>query len=283
MTQIIYGSELSAELKENMRSKVESWVSTGMRTPCLAVILVGDNPASESYVRGKEKACAAVGIQTNTIRLSASITQEELEQVISDCSKDDTVDGILIQLPLPEGFNEDRAIACIDPGKDVDGLHPLNFGKFFMNQPSFVPCTPLGIMELLKRMGCSPKGKHAVVIGRSKLVGTPVARLLQNANATVTICHSHTANLKELTNLADILIVAVGKPKIIDAQYVKEGAYVIDVGVNSVDGHLCGDVDFESVAPKAGAITPVPKGVGPMTICMLLQNTVTAYEKRQGL
>ena len=166
MTQIIYGSELSAELKENMRSKVESWVSTGMRTPCLAVILVGDNPASESYVRGKEKACAAVGIQTNTIRLSASITQEELEQVISDCSKDDTVDGILIQLPLPEGFNEDRAIACIDPGKDVDGLHPLNFGRFFMNQPSFVPCTPLGIMELLKRMGCSPKGKHAVVIGR---------------------------------------------------------------------------------------------------------------------
>ena len=204
MTQIIYGSELSAELKENMRSKVESWVSIGMRTPCLAVILVGDNPASESYVRGKEKSCAAVGIQTNTIRLSASITQEELEQVISDCSKDDTVDGILIQLPLPEGFNEDRAIACIDPGKDVDGLHPLNFGRFFMNQPSFVPCTPLGIMELLKRMGCSPKGKHAVVIGRSKLVGTPVARLLQNANATVTICHSHTANLKELTNLADI-------------------------------------------------------------------------------
>ena len=157
MTQIIYGSELSAELKENMRAKVEAWVSTGMRTPCLAVILVGDNPASESYVRGKEKACAAVGIKTNTIRLSASITQEELERVINDCSTDDAVDGILIQLPLPEGFNEDRAIACIDPGKDVDGLHPLNFGRFFMNQPSFVPCTPLGIMELLKRMGCSPR------------------------------------------------------------------------------------------------------------------------------
>ena len=270
MTQIIYGSELSAELKENMRTKVESWVSAGMRTPCLAVILVGDNPASESYVRGKEKACAAVGIKTNTIRLSSSISQEELERTICDCTND-------------EAFDEDRAIACIDPQKDVDGLHPLNFGRFFMNQPSFVPCTPLGIMELLKRMECNPKGKHAVVIGRSKLVGTPVARLLQNANATVTICHSHTANLKELTNLADILIVAVGKPKIIDAQYVKEGAYVIDVGVNSVDGHLCGDVDFESVAPKAGAITPVPKGVGPMTICMLLQNTITAYEKRQGL
>ena len=148
MTQIIYGSELSAELKENMRSKVESWVSIGMRTPCLAVILVGDNPASESYVRGKEKACAAVGIKTNTIRLSSSISQEELEKTICDCTKDDTVDGILIQLPLPEGFEEDRAIACIDPQKDVDGLHPLNFGRFFMNQPSFVPCTPLGIMEL---------------------------------------------------------------------------------------------------------------------------------------
>ncbi|MCI5722969.1 MAG: bifunctional methylenetetrahydrofolate dehydrogenase/methenyltetrahydrofolate cyclohydrolase FolD [Erysipelotrichaceae bacterium] len=279
MTEIIYGSELSSELKQSMRAKVDAWVKEGKRKPCLAVILVGDNPASVSYVRGKEKACQAVGIDTQTLRLDANISQADLESEIRKCSNDSKVDGILIQLPLPIGLDEDRAIACVDPNKDVDGLHPLNFGKFFMNQPSFIPCTPLGIMELLKRMHCDPQGKHAVVIGRSKLVGTPVARLLQNANATVTICHSHTANLKQIANMADILIVAVGKAKIIDASYIKEGAYVIDVGVNSVDGHLCGDVDFDSALGKAGAITPVPKGVGPMTICMLLQNTITAYER----
>lgn len=281
MTEIIYGSDLSRELKEKMKEKIDQLVREGKRVPCLSVIVAGDDTASLSYVKGKEKACAQVGIKHRLYHLPANVSQRELDRVIRSCSADPEVDGVLVQLPLPEGLDEEEAILCIDPEKDVDGLHPMNFGSFFMNEPNFIPCTPLGVMEILKRMHCDPDGLHAVVVGRSKLVGSPVARLLQNENATVTICHSHTRNLAEYTRQADILIAAVGKPKFLDASYIKEGAYVIDVGVNRVDGHLCGDCDFDSMLGKAAAITPVPRGVGPMTITMLMHNTIKAYEKRE--
>jgi methylenetetrahydrofolate dehydrogenase (NADP+)/methenyltetrahydrofolate cyclohydrolase len=282
MTTVIYGSELSKEIKQGLKAQVDAWKAEGKRVPCLSVILAGDDPASLSYVRGKEKACTEIGILSQMHTLPKEVSQEELERVIKACSADPNVDGILVQLPLPKGLNDQKAIACIDPAKDVDGLHPLNFGNFFMNQPSFVPCTPLGIMEIIKKMDVDPDGKHAVVVGRSKLVGTPVARLLQNANATVTICHSHTRDLKEVCQTADILIAAVGRANMLDASYIKEGAYVVDVGVNRMpDGHLTGDCDFDSMMEKAAAITPVPKGVGPMTITMLLKNTLQAYQMRE--
>jgi methylenetetrahydrofolate dehydrogenase (NADP+)/methenyltetrahydrofolate cyclohydrolase len=281
MGKVIYGTELSVEMKQQMKTKIDGLRQAGRRIPCLAVILAGDNPASLSYVKGKEKACHEIGIASKTLHLPADVTQEELNGKVRACSQDDSIDGILVQLPLPEGLDEEAAILEVDPDKDVDGLHPMNFGRFFMNEPSFIPCTPLGIMEVLKKMGCDPDGKHAVVIGRSKLVGTPVARLLENQNATVTICHSHTRNLKEIASQGDILIVAVGKAGMITADYVKKGAYVIDVGINrKADGHLTGDVDFDNVKDIAEAITPVPKGVGPMTITMLMENTIKAYEGR---
>lgn len=280
MTEVIKGSDLSREMRKEMKDKIDALREEGKRIPCLSVIVVGDDTASLSYVKGKEKACAQVGIEHRLYHLGEHVSQKELERVIRACSTDPEVDGVLLQLPLPEGLDEESAILCMDPDKDVDGLHPMNFGSFFMNEPNFIPCTPLGVMELLKKMGCDPDGKHAVVVGRSKLVGSPVARLLQNENATVTICHSHTRNLKELTVQADILIAAVGKPKFLDGSYIKAGAYVIDVGVNRLDGHLCGDCDFDSMKGKAAAITPVPGGVGPMTITMLMHNTIKAYEKR---
>lgn len=281
MAEIVYGSELSRELREEMKEQVEAIRNSGRRVPCLAVVIVGDNPASLSYVKGKQKACASIGIDSVEVALDGTVTQETLQDELIRLSNDDSVDGILLQLPLPKGLDENSAIQCISSEKDVDGLTPINFGKMFLNEPSFQPCTPEGIMELLKRMHCDPDGKYAVVVGRSKLVGTPVARLLQDANATVTICHSHTKNLREYTKKADILIAAVGKAKLFDETYVKEDAYVIDVGVNRMDdGHLCGDVNFERVKDYCKAITPVPKGVGPMTITMLLRNTIEAYERR---
>lgn len=280
MAEIIYGSELGKELKEKMKEKIDAIRESGKRIPKLAVVIVGDNPASLSYVKGKEKACASIGMDSLEVALDKTISQKELEDKLRELSYDPTVDGILLQLPLPKGLDENSAIQCIIPGKDVDGLTPINFGKLFLGEESFQPCTPSGIMELLKRMGCDPDGKYAVVVGRSKLVGTPVARLLQDANATVTICHSHTKNLKEITKQADILIAAIGSPKFFDETYVREDAYVIDVGVNRLeDGHLCGDVDFEKVKDHCKAITPVPKGVGPMTITMLLENTLKSYMK----
>ncbi|MCI6745378.1 MAG: bifunctional methylenetetrahydrofolate dehydrogenase/methenyltetrahydrofolate cyclohydrolase FolD [Anaerolactibacter massiliensis] len=283
MGKIIYGSEVSAELREELRLEVEELKQEGKRIPKLAVILAGDNPASLSYVRGKAKACEAAGILEETFHLAGSVSQEELEDLIHRCNEDPVIDGILLQLPLPAGLDENHAIEQISPEKDVDGLHPLNFGKVHLGIPAFVPCTPLGIMELLNRMGCDCDGKNAVVVGRSKLVGEPAARLLLNANATVTICHSHTKNLKEICRNADILIAAVGKPCFFNHEYVKEGAYVIDVGINRMaDGHLRGDVDFEDVKDLCAAITPVPKGVGPMTITMLLENTMKAYREAEN-
>ncbi|MBQ8080226.1 MAG: bifunctional methylenetetrahydrofolate dehydrogenase/methenyltetrahydrofolate cyclohydrolase FolD [Oscillospiraceae bacterium] len=281
MGKVIYGSELSAELKEEIRQEISRYTSGGRRAPKLAVILVGNNPASLSYIKGKKKAAEQVGIDLEVTHLSEDASQDELEAHIRICNEDPDTDGILIQLPLPKGLDDDRAVALVDPEKDVDGLHPVNVGRLHLGLPGHVPCTPQGIMKILERMGCDPDGKTAVVVGRSRLVGAPVARLLQNANATVTVCHSHTKNLKEICRSADILVAAIGKPEYITAEYVKEGAYVVDVGVNrKEDGHLCGDVDFEAVKDIACAITPVPKGVGPMTICSLMQNTLNAYRRK---
>lgn len=283
MAVVIYGSEVSRRLKEEMKEEISGYLSQGMRAPQLGVILVGDNPASVSYVRGKKKAAEAVGISLNLIHMPEETAQDELERAITGLNDDPDTDGILIQLPLPKGhgLDENRAVQLVDPGKDVDGLHPVNVGLLHSGLDGFVPCTPIGIMQILKEMGCDPDGKRAVVVGRSKLVGSPVARLLQNANATVTVCHSHTKDLKEICRNADILIAAIGRPKYITAEYIKKGAYVVDVGVNRMeDGHLCGDVDFEAVQDIARAITPVPKGVGPMTICSLLANTLKAYRRK---
>ena len=283
MAVVIYGSEVSRRLKEEMKEEISGYLSQGMRAPQLGVILVGDNPASVSYVRGKKKAAEAVGISLNLIHMPEETAQDELERAITGLNDDPDTDGILIQFPLPKGhgLDENRAVQLVDPGKDVDGLHPVNVGLLHSGLDGFVPCTPIGIMQILKEMGCDPDGKRAVVVGRSKLVGSPVARLLQNANATVTVCHSHTKDLKEICRNADILIAAIGRPKYITAEYIKTGAYVVDVGVNRMeDGHLCGDVDFEAVQDIAGAITPVPKGVGPMTICSLLANTLKAYRRK---
>ena len=284
MAVVIYGSEISRRLKEEMKEEISGYLSQGMRAPQLGVILVGDNPASVSYVRGKKKAAEAVGISLKLIHMPEETAQDELERAITGLNDDPDTDGILIQLPLPKGhgLDENRAVQLVDPGKDVDGLHPVNVGLLHSGLDGFVPCTPIGIMQILKEMGCDPDGKRAVVVGRSKLVGSPVARLLQNANATVTVCHSHTKDLKEICRNADILIAAIGRPKYITAEYIKTGAYVVDVGVNRMeDGHLCGDVDFEAVQDIAGAITPVPKGVGPMTICSLLANTLKAYRRKR--
>ena len=282
MGTVIYGSEVAEDLRGQMAARIREYKTQGKRLPCLGVILVGDNPASRSYVTGKTKACSSVGMLTKEVDLPDYTTMEDLKKEIRKMNDDPEIDGILLQLPLPNGLSENEAILTIDPKKDVDGLHPISIGNFYLNEPGFVPCTPLGIMELLKRMGCPFDGMNAVVVGRSKLVGTPVSRLLQNRNATVTVCHSHTKDLASVCAQADILIAAIGKPKFITAEYVKEGAYVIDVGVNRLeDGHLCGDVDFDAVKEKAGYITPVPKGVGPMTITMLLQNTLKAYEVKE--
>ena len=282
MGTVIYGSEVAEDLRGQMAARIREYKAQGKRVPCLGVILVGDNPASRSYVTGKAKACSSVGMLTKEVDLPEYTSMEDLKKEIRKMNDDPEIDGILLQLPLPNGLSENEAILTIAPEKDVDGLHPISIGNFYLNEPGFVPCTPLGVIELLKRMGCPFDGMNAVVVGRSKLVGTPVSRLLQNRNATVTVCHSHTKDLAKVCAGADILIAAIGKPKFITADYVKEGAYVIDVGVNRLeDGHLCGDVDFDAVKEKAGFITPVPKGVGPMTITMLLQNTLKAYEVKE--
>ena len=282
MGEIIYGTELSAERKQKLKERVDGIRAQGKRIPCLAVISAGPDAASASYMRGRQKACAEVGILTKVIVLPEGSRQADLENAIAECNDDSTVDGILLQLPLPKGMDEERALRLIDPAKDVDGQHPLNVARMHLNKPGFVPCTPRGIMTVLARMGAPLDGCQAVVVGRSSLVGAPVAKLLLNANATVTTCHSHTKNLAEVCRQADVLVVAIGKPRMITADYVKEGAYVVDVGVNRLpDGKLCGDVDFDGVFDKVAAITPVPRGVGPMTTCMLLENTMKAYEERQ--
>ncbi|MEG0563713.1 bifunctional methylenetetrahydrofolate dehydrogenase/methenyltetrahydrofolate cyclohydrolase FolD [Anaerorhabdus sp.] len=283
MATVIYGSEVAKELKNEMTMEIAKRMDEGKKIPTLCVILVGNNPASVSYVTGKEKACKEVGLGSKMIHLDENTTQAELLKVIDDCNKDNEIDGILVQLPLPSHLNEKEVVWAINPEKDVDGLHPINVGKLHLGEDGFVPCTPQGIIELLKRMNVELKGKRAVVIGRSNLVGNPVARLLMNENATVTICHSKTENIQAVCKEADILVVAIGKAKFVTKDFVKEGAYVIDVGVNrNEEGKLVGDVDFDDVVEHVTAITPVPKGVGPMTITMLLKNTIEACKRREG-
>lgn len=283
MGVIVYGSELAAERKAVMKEKLAVLKKSGARMPCLAVIMAGNDAPSLSYIRAKEKACAYVGMDSRMFTLPADCTQLDLEDVICRCNEDGGIDGILLQLPLPDGLDAERALRMISPSKDVDGLHPINVARLQLRKPGFVPCTPQGVIYLLEKMGAAFEGARAVVVGRSQLVGMPVSKLLLDRNATVTMCHSHTRNLAQITSQADILVVAVGSPKLITPEYVREGAYVVDVGVNRLStGKLCGDVDTEAVLPKCAAITPVPKGVGPMTICCLLENTMKAYQEHMN-
>lgn len=281
---IISGKELSTKLKAEMAGLVATFPEKYGRVPHLVVILVGDDPASVSYVTGKAKASEVVGIRNTTIRKPETVTEDELLSLIRQLNEDDSVDGILVQLPLPKHISEAKVIETISKEKDVDGFHPLNVAALWQKQPCTVACTPKGIIKLLKAAGVTIQGKRAVVIGRSNIVGLPVSKLLLDENATVTIAHSRTANLPELTRQAEILVVAIGRPKFVTADMVSEGTVVIDVGVNRdpETGKLCGDVDFAGVEPKASVITPVPGGVGPMTICCLMENTIECFLRRMS-
>ena len=276
--QIIDGKAISRQIKEECRVKAEEYRKEGIEIT-LAVVQVGSDPASSVYVRNKKRACEECGICSLSYELPEETSEAELLALIEKLNEDDKVNGILVQLPLPGQIDEDKVIQAIDVRKDVDGFHPMSAGALCTGQRGFVSCTPAGIIQLLKRSGIAIAGKECVVIGRSNIVGKPVALLLLAENGTVTVCHSRTADLKEVTKRADILVVAVGRPKFITADYVKEGAAVIDVGIHrNENGKLCGDVDFDSVAPKCSAITPVPGGVGPMTIAMLMSNCIASVE-----
>ena len=282
MAYIINGKELALSLKQEMAADVATFTEKYGRVPHLVVILVGEDPGSVSYVTGKAKASAEVGIKNTTIRREATITEEELLGIIDELNADEEVDGILVQLPLPKHIDSDKVIAAISAEKDVDGFHPMNVANLWLKQPCTLPCTPKGIIKLLKRANVEIAGKDVVVIGRSNIVGLPVSKLLLNENATVTIAHSRTKDLKEVTRRADILVVAIGRPKFVTADMVKPGAVVIDVGVNRdpETNKLCGDVDFAAIEPIASAITPVPGGVGPMTITCLMENTIECFLKK---
>ena len=283
MTMIISGKELSARLKQQLADEVKTYPERYGRVPHLAVILVGEDPGSVSYVTGKAKACDAVGIRNTTLRRPATISEAELLGLIAELNADPGVDGILVQLPLPKHISEARVIEAIALEKDVDGFHPLNVAALWQKHDCILPCTPKGIIAMLREAGVDIAGKRAVVIGRSNIVGLPVAKLLLDENATVTIAHSRTRNLAEVTRGAEILVVAIGRPKFVTADMVAEGAVVIDVGVNRdpETGKLCGDVDYAAIEPKASVITPVPGGVGPMTITCLMQNTVECFLRKQ--
>ena len=277
--RIIDGKKIAAEVREEVRLRVLQLKEATGRVPGLAAVLVGDNPASASYVRSKTKACQEAGIFSRQLTPPGDIPQADLLAIIRDLNGDPAIHGILVQLPLPAHLDERTVLEAVDPGKDVDGFTFANIGRLVENQPRFVPCTPAGIMELLDREGVEVKGKHAVVVGRSEIVGKPVAFLLLHRHATVSICHSRTADLGAETRRADILVAAVGRPRLITGAMVKPGAVVIDVGINRIEGKLVGDVDFDSAVPVASAITPVPGGVGPMTVAMLLKNTLCAFER----
>jgi methylenetetrahydrofolate dehydrogenase (NADP+)/methenyltetrahydrofolate cyclohydrolase len=284
---ILDGKQLARRLQERLQRLVSTFSQQVGRSPGLAVLMVGDNPASAAYVRNKEAACARVGIASFGQHLPATVTPAELLQIVHQLNGDDRVDGILVQLPLPEGLDDREVLLAIDPDKDVDGLHPVNFGRLMRGEPGLRSCTPLGVIELLREAQIDLEGKHAVVVGRSLLVGRPLSLMLQDANATVTMAHSRTADLAAVTRMADVLVVAVGRPGLVTAEMVKPGAAVIDVGINRVasatGSRLVGDVDYESVCTVAGAITPVPGGVGPMTVTMLLSNTALSYCRRNNL
>ena len=273
--KIIDGKAIAEEMESEMRAEVEALAASGTR-PGLAVVLVGEDPASKVYVGRKQKACERLGITSFEYTLPEETTQEELLALIAELNAREDVHGILVQLPLPKHIDSKTVLISLDPAKDVDGFHPLNVGCLFIDQSLLPPCTPAGIMELLKRTGVDLTGKHAVVVGRSNIVGKPVAIMLLKENATVTICHSRTVNLPDVCRSADVLVAAVGRPEMIKGDWIKPGAVVIDVGVNRVDGKLVGDVEFAAAAERASAITPVPGGVGPMTIAMLMRNTICA-------
>lgn len=279
-SQLINGKEISNTIRTGIQKEVQDLIAKGI-TPGLAVILVGEDPASYTYVANKEKACKELGIYSKLIKLPEDTTEEDLLAQIKQLNEASEIDGILVQLPLPKQINEQKVIETISPLKDVDGFHPNSVGKMLLGQETFLPCTPHGIMKLLEHSNIEVAGKHAVVIGRSHIVGVPMGQLLLQHDATVTYCHSKTKNLQEMTNQADILVVAIGRAKMITADYIKEGAVVIDVGMNrDENNHLCGDVDFDSVVEKTSAITPVPGGVGPMTITMLMYNTVQSAKTK---
>lgn len=278
MAKIIDGKEIASTIKEELKEEVKALREEGT-VPGLAVVLVGEDPASQTYVRMKEKTCKEVGLHSEVHRLDVSTSQEELLDLIEELNKDDAIHGILVQLPLPDHIDEKRVLKAIRLAKDVDGFHPENVGNLITGDDCFVPCTPQGVMVLLERSGVELKGKNAVIIGRSNIVGKPVAHLLLDQHATVTICHSRTRDLKEEALRADVLVVAIGRPKMVTGDMVKEGAVVIDVGVNRLEDGLVGDVDFEAAKERASAITPVPGGVGPMTIAMLIKNTIEASRR----
>ena len=280
MAMRIDGKAISAQIREEIKEATAAFVAEKGYAPGLAVVIVGEDPASQVYVRNKALACEQVGFYSEVHRLPAQTKQEELNALVDKLNADEKIHGILVQLPLPKHLDETEVLLRIDPKKDVDAFHPYNVGKIMIGDYDFLPCTPAGVMALLERSGIDPAGKNCVVIGRSNIVGKPMAMLLLHANGTVTICHSRTKNLAEVTREADILVVAIGRADFVGADMVKPGAVVIDVGMNRrADGKLTGDVDFEAVEPIASAITPVPGGVGPMTITMLLQNTLTAAKK----
>lgn len=291
--EIIDGKKISAQVKQEIADEVSRMASEGKKIPHLAAVLVGNDPASETYVASKVKACQAVGIKSSELRYGSDITEEQLLEVIDKLNADEDVDGFIVQLPLPKHISEENVLNRISPDKDVDGFHPCNVGRMVLGLPTFLPATPAGIVELLSRYNIETEGKHCVVVGRSNIVGTPMAVLMsrkaKNANCTVTMCHSRTRNLKEITLQADILIVAIGVPHFIQEDMVKEGAVVVDVGIHRVPSdktktgwQLIGDVDYEHVAPKCAYITPVPGGVGPMTIVTLLKNTLLACSRKHA-
>jgi methylenetetrahydrofolate dehydrogenase (NADP+)/methenyltetrahydrofolate cyclohydrolase len=294
MAQILSGSDISAEMRAEMKDEVARLKMNHSLTPGLAVVLVGDDPASISYIKGKRKACKSIGLHSVEHNLTATQPESDLLSLIQNLNEDPVIHGILVQLPLPDGFDEQRVLNLISPDKDVDGLHPVNLGKLVRGEPGFLPCTPHGVQQMLKRGGLEVEGKHVVIVGRSTLVGRPLANILsqksETANATVTICHTGTRDLAFHTRQADILIVVAGRPNTVTDDMVAENAVVIDIGVNRISDpskkagyRLVGDVDFDAVSKKASAITPVPGGVGPMTIAMLLYNTIWSAKKANGL
>lgn len=281
MYQLIDGKKISGEIKDELREKAAQMKARGVER-CLAVIQVGSDPASGVYVRNKKKACEYIGIRSLSYELPEETGQERLLDLIRELNQRSDVNGILVQLPLPGHIDEEKILLAIAPEKDVDGFHPVNVGNLSIGRPGYVSCTPAGVIQLLKRSGIKIEGRECVVLGRSNIVGKPMAMLLLRENGTVTVCHSRTRNLKDITRRADILVAAVGKPKFVNGDFVKEGAVVIDVGIHrDGEGKLCGDVDFDSVAPKVSAITPVPGGVGPMTIAMLMANCVEGADGTQ--
>ena len=279
-TVVVDGLALAEEIRKQLAQEVAAHRAAGRRAPCLAVVLVGDDPASASYIKGKRRACERVGMSSMQYELSASASLSQVQDVVSRCNSDPGVDGILVQLPLPKGLDANEVTSSIDPAKDVDGLTPQNAGRLLLGLPALLPCTPLGILRILERYAIPLEGARAVVIGRSNIVGKPISLLLQRANATVTMCHSRTRDLRGLCREADILIAAAGVPRLVRGDWVKPGAAVIDVGVSEVDGVLTGDVDTDGVQGIARIVTPHRRGVGPMTITMLLQNTLRAFELR---